>query len=62
MGQMFTLKNMCEKYLENGKAPYITFMDLEKAFDRVDRRVLRQVVQMYGVGGKLLEAAKGFCS
>ena len=34
-------------------------MDLEKAYDRVDRRALLQGVSIYGVGGKLLRALQG---
>ena len=29
-------------------------MDLEKTYGRVDRKASRQVVSIYGVGGKLL--------
>ena len=35
-------------------------MDLEKAFVRVDRYALWQVLRLYGVGGKLLKAVKSF--
>ena len=34
------------------------FMDLEKAYDRVNREVLLQVQRMYDVGGKLLNGIK----
>ena len=33
-------------------------MDLEKAYDRVNREALRQVLRMYDVGGKLLNGIK----
>ena len=33
---------------------YVGFMDLEKAYDEVNRKALWQVLRMYGVGGKLL--------
>ena len=36
----------------------MAFMDLEKAYDIVDRRALWQVVSLYGVDGKLLRAMK----
>ena len=35
---------------------YFAFMDLEKAYDRVEKRTLWQVVSIYGMGGKLLRA------
>ena len=34
------------------------FMDLEKAYNRVNREVLYQVMRMYDVGGKLLNSIK----
>ena len=33
---------------------YAGFMNLEKAYDRVDREALWQVLRMYDVGAKLL--------
>ena len=33
---------------------YVGFIDLENAYDRVNREVLWQVLIMYNVGGKLL--------
>ncbi len=35
-------------------------MDLEKAYDRVDREALWNVLRIYGVGGQLLKAIKAF--
>ena len=37
---------------------YVGFMDLEKAYDRINREVLRQVMRMYDVDGKLLNGIK----
>ena len=37
---------------------YVGFMNLEKAYDRVNREELRQVLRMYDVGGKLLNGIK----
>ena len=34
------------------------FIDLEKAYDRVNREALWQVLRMYDVGGKLLSGIK----
>ena len=37
---------------------YVGFIDLEKAYDRVKREALWQMVRMYDVGGKLLNGIK----
>ena len=37
---------------------YVSFMDLEKAYDMVNRGALWQVLRIYGVGGKLLDGIK----
>ncbi len=34
---------------------YAAFIDLEKAYDRVDRNALWSVLKIYGVGGQLLK-------
>ena len=39
---------------------YWAFMDLEKAYDRVDRGAMWQVLRLYGVGGRLLRAVQSF--
>ncbi len=46
--------------LEKRKKIYAAFMDLEKAYDRVDWLALWKVLRMYGVGGKLLSAIQSF--
>ena len=58
--QVFAVRPVCEKYLAKGKNVYWAFMDLEKAYDRVDRTALWDVLRMYGVGGKLLCGVKSF--
>ena len=35
-------------------------MDLEKAYDNIDRHVMWQMLRVYGVGGKLLKAVQSF--
>ena len=37
---------------------YVGFMDLEKAYDRVNREALWQVLRMYDMGGNLLTGIK----
>ncbi len=46
--------------IEKRKKLYAAFMDLEKAYDRVDWLALWEVLRIYGVGGKLLSAIKSF--
>ena len=37
MDQVFAVRQVCEKYLANGKDIFLAFMDLEKACDTIDR-------------------------
>jgi len=41
------MKGLCEKYREKGREIYLGFMDLEKAYDRIDREALWRVVRKY---------------
>ena len=58
--QVFAIKMIVEEYLGKDKKLYAAFMDLEKAYDRVDREALWNVLRVYGVGGQLLEGIKAF--
>ena len=58
--QIFVVRQICEKFLAKGRKVYFAFMDLEKAYDRIDREALWQVMSMVGVGGKLLGGLKSF--
>ena len=49
---------MCEKYHTNGKDEFWAFMDLEKAYDTIDRHGMWQMLRVYGVRGKLLKAVQ----
>ena len=42
------------------KKLYAAFIDLEKAYDRVDRKALWSVLRIYGVGGQLLKGIQAF--
>ena len=37
MDQVFSVRQVCEKYLANRKDVFWAFMDLEKAYDTIDR-------------------------
>ena len=54
MYQVFAARHLCEKYLPNGKALFWAFMDLEKAYDTIDRHSMWQMIRINGVGGKLI--------
>ena len=58
--QIFTVKTIVERYIGKRRKLYAAFMDLEKAYDRVDRKALWDVMKIYGVGGKLLRAVQAF--
>ena len=60
MDQVFAVGQVCEKYLTNGKHVFWAFMDLEKAYDNIDRHGMWQMLRVYGVGGKLLKAVQSF--
>ncbi len=58
--QIFALKRLVEGYLGKDKKLFAAFMDLEKAYDRVDREALWNVLRIYGVGGQLLKGIQAF--
>ena len=47
--QVFAVRQVCEKYLANGKDVFWAFMDLEKAYDTIDRHGMWQMLRVYGV-------------
>ena len=57
---MFDIRQVCEKYLANGKDIFWAFMDLENVSDTIDRHGMWQMLTVYGAGGKLLKAVQSF--
>ena len=57
--QIFKLKQIGEKTREKKHRVYVSFIDLEKAYDMVNKEALWQVLRMYDVEGKLLSGIKG---
>ena len=55
---VFTLKQIGERVREKKCKVYMSFQDLEKAYDRVNKEALWQVLRMYDVGVKLLNGIK----
>ena len=49
--QIFTVRQLREKVMGKNKTMKMICVDLEKAFDRVDRELLWQVLKRYGVRG-----------
>ena len=60
MDQVFAVKKVCEKYLTNGKDVLWALLDLEKAYDAIDRHGMSQMLRAYVVEGKLLKAVQSF--
>ena len=55
MDQVFAVRQVCEKYLANGKDVFWAFLDLEKAYHR---HGMWQMLRVHGVIGKLLKAVQ----
>uniref|UniRef100_A0A669C209 Reverse transcriptase domain-containing protein n=1 Tax=Oreochromis niloticus TaxID=8128 RepID=A0A669C209_ORENI len=58
LDQLFILSRILEGAWEFAQPVYMCFVDLEKAFDRVPRGVLWEVLREYGVSGPLLRAIR----
>ena len=56
--QIFTIKQVGEKAHEKKWRVYDDFLQLQKAYDRVNKEVLWQVLRMYEVGGKFLNGIR----
>ena len=50
MDQVFAVRQVCEKYLSNVKDVFWSVMDLEKAYDSIDRHGMWKMLRVYGVG------------
>ena len=47
MDQVFAVRQVCENYLANGKDKFWAFMDLETAYDTIDRHGKWQMLRVY---------------
>ena len=52
--QIFTLRQIAEKYEEYGKELYVCYIDFRKAFDNVWRKGLWRVMRHYGYPEKIV--------
>ena len=55
---MHFISYVSQKYLANGKDVFWAFMDLEKAYDTINRHVMWQMLRVYGVLVKLFKAVQ----
>ncbi len=58
--KIFAVKMLVEKYLEKDRKLFAAFMDLEKAYDRTDRKGVWDTLRVYGVTGRLLEGIRSY--
>ena len=54
--QVFLIKQMSEKCVVKGKSLDEAYLDLQNAYDRVDRNAMWNVLSMHGVNGMLVSA------
>jgi len=59
---IFTVRQMQENFTVKGKKLYFGFVDLEKAFDRVPREVIRWAMHELGVEEWLVSAVMSMCT
>ena len=52
---IFTVRMVVEDSKEWYKKLYLLFIDLEKAFDSVDRKILWKILKYYGIPPKIVE-------
>lgn len=56
--QIFTIRQITEKYLEHNKPCYFNFIDFKQAFDSIWQEGLWQCLRMHGVQEKLIRLIK----
>ena len=56
--QVFTLRQVTEKGIEKGRELFVAFIDLEKAYDRVNRVKLWEALRQAQVGKGLVRAVQ----
>ena len=51
---MFVVNEVIERARKDGRKKYLAFLDIEKAYDRVDRKMLCEVLKKIGMSGKIV--------
>lgn len=57
---LFSIISALKKYFGKGRKLFTVFTDLEKAYDRLDRRVMGDVLMINDLGGDLMEGTEAF--
>lgn len=55
---IFTIRQIIEKYRARNKEVFMCYIDLEKAFDRVNRKMIWKTLEKLGIGEELKEAVR----
>ena len=56
--QVFVMKQISEKFVDKNKCLYVAYMDLDIAYERVDKEPMWRVLGMCGINGQLLKAVQ----
>jgi len=59
---MFTLMAAVQKQFASNRKLYVAFVDFEKAFDSISRKLLWPILQKHGIKGKLYNCIKSIYS
>ena len=55
---MYTLNTIIKNRKSQGRSTFVAFVDMEKAFDRIDRALLFHKLLTLGIGGKIFNCIK----
>ncbi len=58
MDHIFVLSTVIRNRKAKGLTTYIAYIDFEKAFDRIDRKLLFHKLMSIGISGKILDCIK----
>ena len=57
---IFVMRDIIEKYKKSGKGLYLVFLDIEKAYDTVDRQRLFSLLKHIGMDCKVVKVIEDF--